>query len=140
MQLGLVNGRDDAGRDDRGRAAPCWLDTWGDAVSVLAHPFRPLAGSCQFGHHVQLVAGHVGIGNRSPGLPFIAVGRRGVDMPVTGAQRRTCRPFGVCRRDLENSEPDGGYRLTVVQRDQGTEQRISDDKESARRAGSQSRS
>ena len=30
-------------------------------------------------------------------------------MPVAGLQRRACRPFGVFRRDLENSGPDGGF-------------------------------
>jgi hypothetical protein len=66
-----------------------------------------------------LVAGYVGIGDCSPGLSFVAVDRRGVDMPVTDAQRGTYRLLGFRRRDPENSEPDGGDRIPVVQRDEG---------------------
>ena len=68
----------------------------------------------QFGHDVQLVARHVGIGERAPGLSLVTVGRRGVYMPITGAQRGSHRLFGVLRSDLEDSEADGGDRIAVV--------------------------
>ena len=74
-----------------------------------------LVGVPQLGHQVEFVAGHAGLGDRAAGLPFVAVRRRGVDMAVTGAQRGAHRLLGVCGGDLENSEPDGGYPITVVQ-------------------------
>jgi hypothetical protein len=68
----------------------------------------------QFGHHVQLVARHVGIGERAPGLSLVTVGRRGVYMPITGAQRRSYRLLGVLRSNFEDTKADGGDRIAVV--------------------------
>ena len=90
----------------------------------------------QFGHQVELVTRHAGFGNRSPDLSFVTVGRRGVDMPVAGAQRSAYRQLGVCRGDLENSETDGRDQIAVVQRDCVSFEGAAHDQESARRSES----
>jgi hypothetical protein len=88
-----------------------------------------LIGVPEFGDQVQFVSRHAGLGKRSAGLAFIAVGRRGVDVSVTRSQRSTHGLLGVRGFDLENTEADGGNGIAVVQRDQGS----SHDKKSARR-------
>ena len=94
-----------------------------------------MVGIRQFGHHVEFFAGRVGIGNRTSGLPFVSVGRSGVDMSVTGAQRGNGRLLGVRRGDLEDSEPDDGDRIAVIQRDHALFEGAAYDEESASRAG-----
>jgi hypothetical protein len=56
-------------------------------------------------------------------------------MPVTCTQCGTHRLLGVRRRDLEDSEPNGGDRITVVQHDYVFFEGAAHDEESARRAG-----
>jgi hypothetical protein len=78
-----------------------------------------LVGVPQLGDQVEFVSGHAGRGDCAAGFAFVAVHRRGVDMAVTGAQRGAHRLLGVCGRDLEYAESDGGNAITVVQWDQG---------------------
>jgi hypothetical protein len=55
--------------------------------------------------------------DRLADLAFVAVRRRGVDVPVTGRERRRHRGPGLIWWGLEDTEPDGGHFDAVVQRE-----------------------
>jgi hypothetical protein len=63
------------------RAIAAEVDARQDAGGIDWDALVTLVGIREFGDQVELVARHVGIGNRASGLPFASVGHSGVDTP-----------------------------------------------------------